>query len=74
MPRKTRRELHESYTERLQSSRRWREFEGYDDTWMRLIDLYRGRHWPMRWRPAGASQDERREMTQHVAQASYVSH
>ena len=47
MPRKTRRELHESYTERLQSSRRWREFEGYDDTWMRLIDLYRGRHWPM---------------------------
>ena len=45
MPHKTRVELHEQYTRRLERTRRWREEEGYDRTWWRLIDLYRGKHW-----------------------------
>lgn len=31
---------------RVQLSQRWREQEGYDATWQRMIDLYRGRHFP----------------------------
>lgn len=31
---------------RVQLSQRWREQEGYDSTWSRMIDLYRGRHFP----------------------------
>ena len=46
MPRKTRSEQHESIIHRLDSSRRWREDQGYDQTWVRMVDLYRGRHWP----------------------------
>ena len=46
MPRKTRSELLNEYVERIDRSRRWREQEGLDQTWWRLNDLYRGRHWP----------------------------
>ncbi len=46
MARKTRAELNEEYMRRLELSRRWREQEGFDDVWRRMIDLYRGRHWP----------------------------
>ena len=45
MAQKTRAELHEQYTRRLERTRRWREDQGYDRTWWRLIDLYRGKHW-----------------------------
>jgi len=45
MGNKTRAELHEQYTRRLERTRRWREEQGYDRTWWRLIDLYRGKHW-----------------------------
>jgi hypothetical protein len=45
MAHKTRAELHEQYTRRLERTRRWREEQGYDRTWWRLIDLYRGKHW-----------------------------
>jgi len=45
MAQKTRAELHEQYTQRLQRTQRWREDQGFDRTWWRLIDLYRGKHW-----------------------------
>ena len=45
MAHKTRAELHEQYTRRLERTRRWREDQAYDRTWWRLIDLYRGKHW-----------------------------
>ena len=45
MAQKTRVELHEQYTRRLERTRRWREDQAYDRTWWRLIDLYRGKHW-----------------------------
>ena len=32
--------------QKLQSARRWRSDQGYDQTWRRMIDLYRGKHWP----------------------------
>lgn len=46
MARKTRLEKYELTRERLESSARWREDGGYDDLWKRMIDLYRGKHWP----------------------------
>jgi hypothetical protein len=46
MARKTRDELLGDYQHRLDLSRRWRDEEGYDRTWRRLIDMYRGKHWP----------------------------
>lgn len=46
MARLSRAELHERYTQRLQRTRKWRDEQGYDRTWWRLIDLYRGKHWP----------------------------
>jgi hypothetical protein len=33
------------YRRHIESSRKWRKDEGYDATWRRLIDLYRGRHY-----------------------------
>lgn len=32
---------------RLNHARRWREEEGYDDTWERMLDLYKGKHFPV---------------------------
>lgn len=32
------------YRQRLDFSKRWRQTEGYDELWRRLIDLYRGKH------------------------------
>ena len=46
MARKTRDELLSDFQHRLDLSRRWRDEEGYDRTWRRLIDMYRGKHWP----------------------------
>jgi hypothetical protein len=46
MARKTRKEKHEIITERIIASTRWREEMGYDQLWQRMIDLYRGKHWP----------------------------
>lgn len=34
------------YRNRLNHARRWREEEGYDDTWERMLDLYKGKHFP----------------------------
>jgi len=33
------------YKQHVAKSKRWRREEGYDDTWRRLIDMYRGRHY-----------------------------
>lgn len=33
------------YRQHISKSKRWRREEGYDDTWRRLIDMYRGRHY-----------------------------
>ena len=46
MPRKTRGETLDQYRQRIDRARRWRDQEGLDETWWRLNDLYRGRHWP----------------------------
>ena len=46
MPRKTRSETLDQYRQRIDRARRWRDQEGLDETWWRLNDLYRGRHWP----------------------------
>lgn len=34
------------YRNRLEHAARWREEQGYDATWRRMIDLYAGRHFP----------------------------
>lgn len=34
------------YQHELELSRKWREEEGYDDLWDRLLDLYTGKHFP----------------------------
>jgi len=46
MARKTRSETLDQYRQRIDRARRWRDQEGLDETWWRLNDLYRGRHWP----------------------------
>ena len=46
MARKTRAEKHEIILRKLESSARWRDEMGYDSLWERMIDLYRGKHWP----------------------------
>ena len=38
MARKSRSDLHEEYQDRLNTSRRWREEEQYDESWRRLRD------------------------------------
>lgn len=32
------------YRSQIQTSKKWRKDEGYEETWKRLIDLYRGKH------------------------------
>ena len=34
------------YKQRIDLTRRWREQEGYDDLWRRLVDLYKGKQFP----------------------------
>ena len=46
MARKTRAEKHEIILRKLESAARWRDEMGYDSLWQRMIDLYRGKHWP----------------------------
>ena len=46
MARKTRAEKHEIILRKLESAARWRDEMGYDSVWQRMIDLYRGKHWP----------------------------
>ena len=46
MPRQTRAEQYSIIHEKLDSSARWRDEMGYDALWRRMVDLYRGKHWP----------------------------
>ena len=41
MPRESQANLLKNYRQKLSYSKRWREEEGYDDLWKRLVDLYR---------------------------------
>jgi hypothetical protein len=34
------------YRHRVQYAQRWRSDAGYDDTWRRMVDLYKGKHFP----------------------------
>lgn len=45
MARKSNSERLASYRKRLDTSKRWRKEEGYDQIWKRMSDLYRGRHY-----------------------------
>lgn len=45
MPRISQSETLAKYQKRLAVAKRWRREEQYDDTWRRLIDIYRGRHY-----------------------------
>jgi hypothetical protein len=45
MARPSNNELLAKYRKKMTTSRRWRREEHYDDTWKRLVDLYRGRHY-----------------------------
>jgi hypothetical protein len=42
-PRISKSDLLKRYRDRIKMSQRWREDEGYDATWRRLIDIYRGK-------------------------------
>ena len=46
MARKTRQEKLESYTDKVDKCKRWRDQEQYEQTWRRLVDMYKGKHWP----------------------------
>ena len=46
MARKTRADQLTVINEKLDSSARWRDEMGYDSLWRRMVDLYRGKHWP----------------------------
>ena len=44
MARTSNREIITKYRNKIEQSRRWRREENYDDTWNRMIDMYRGKH------------------------------
>jgi hypothetical protein len=45
MARPSNNEILARYRQKISSSKKWRKEESYDETWKRLIDLYRGRHY-----------------------------
>ena len=47
MARTSNREIITKYRNKIEQSRRWRREENYDDTWTRMIDMYRGKHYKM---------------------------
>ncbi len=46
MPKKSRQDLLSDYIEKVDKCESWRDQESFEQTWRRLIDLYRGKHWP----------------------------
>ena len=46
MPKKSRQEILSDYIEKVDKCENWRDQESFEQTWRRLIDLYRGKHWP----------------------------
>ena len=47
MARPTNKDLLVRYRDKLEQSRKWRKQEKFDDTWKRMIDMYRGKHYKM---------------------------
>ena len=45
MARPSNSEILAKYRKKITQSKRWRREESYDDTWRRLVDLYRGKHY-----------------------------
>jgi hypothetical protein len=45
MARPSNNEILARYRKKITASRRWRKEESYDETWKRLVDMYRGRHY-----------------------------
>lgn len=45
MARPSNSEILARYRKKISASKKWRKEESYDETWKRLIDLYRGRHY-----------------------------
>ncbi len=45
MPRPANSDILARYRTKITYAKRWRRDEGYDDTWRRLIEVYRGRHY-----------------------------
>lgn len=45
MARPSNRDILTRYRKKIEQSRKWRDEDGYDDLWNRMIDLYRGRHY-----------------------------
>ena len=46
MPKKSRQEKLIDYIDKVDKCENWRDQESFERTWRRLIDLYRGKHWP----------------------------
>ena len=46
MARKTRAEQHSITLQKITAAARWRDEMGYDQLWRRMVELYRGKHWP----------------------------
>ena len=46
MAKKSRQELLSEYIDHVEKCSKWRDQQGYEYTWRRLIDLYKGKHWP----------------------------
>lgn len=46
MAKLTKAERLKRYRNRLSHAKRWREEQGYDQTWNRMLDLYKGKHFP----------------------------
>ena len=45
MARKSQADQLKEYRQHLTASKKWRKDEGYDATWRRLVDLYKGKHY-----------------------------
>ena len=45
MARPSNADILQRYRDKITAAKKWRRDEGYDDTWRRLQDLYRGRHY-----------------------------
>ena len=45
MARQSQADMLEKYRQKITQSKKWRRDNFYDDTWRRMIDLYRGKHY-----------------------------
>lgn len=46
MAKLTKAEKLKRYRQRIKHAKKWRDSEGYDGTWRRMLDLYKGKHFP----------------------------